>query len=303
MSVSFLFRQAVLALLGLSVTLVMPLDVPAQSNAAATQTIAQSAEANLVSDEDFFSWLLSLGADSNKVASLRQSADTRRFWDWYKDRPETVRQPVQLLNGRDLSAWYPWLEREGVFADRDRVFTLTNGWLRISGQRNGYLATRKSYSNYRLVAEFKWGQATWGRRKELTRNSGLCIHGVGEDKIWMRAIEIQIAEGQTGDVVVLDGAKLTVDGQTKVRSFDTFRRPGAEKVVDKTGFRAKEDLENPPGEWNTIEVIAIGGTLRVKVNDTPILAGEFAYPTAGRIYLQSNGAEIFFRRLDLHPVP
>lgn len=303
MSKRLSFWQSALPLWGLCVLLFLPLGVLAQSNASATQTIAQPAESNLVGDEDFFSWLLGLGADSNKVALLRQSADTRRYWDWYKDRPEAVRQPVELLNGRDLSAWYPWLEREGVFADRDRVFSLTNGWLRISGQRNGYLATRKSYSNYRLVAEFKWGEATWGRRKDRTRNSGLCIHGVGEDKIWMRAIEIQIAEGQTGDVVVLDGAKLTVDGQTKVRSFDTFRRPGAEQVVDKTGFRAKEDLENSPGQWNTIEVIAIGGTLRVKVNDTPVLAGESAYPTAGRIYLQSNGAEIFFRRLDLHSIP
>ncbi len=255
-----------------------------------------------VADDEFFKWLLELGADKNKVTQLRGMAESRRYWEWFKDRPLAVRQPESLLNGKDLAAFYPWLEREGTFADRDGVFTLTNGLLRISGQRTGYLATRKSYSNYRLVAEFKWGEATWGRRKERTRNSGLCIHGVGEDKVWMRSIEIQIAEGQTGDVVVLDGAKLTVDGQTKVRSFDTFKRPGAEQVVDKIGFRGKEDLEKPHGEWNTIEVIALGATLRVKVNDVPVLAGESAYPSAGRIYLQSNNAEIFFRRLDVYPL-
>lgn len=256
-----------------------------------------------VAEEEFFSWLLGLGADSNRVAQLRQAADTQRYWAWFRDRPTAGRQPEQLLNGRDLSAFYPWLEREGPFADREGVFTLTNGLLRISGQRTGYLATRRSYANYRLLAEYRWGEATWGRRKDRTRNSGLCIHGTGEDKVWMRAIEIQIAEGQTGDVVVLDGAKLTVDGQTKVRSYDTFKRPGAEEVVDKTGFRAREDLEKPFGQWNTLEVVALGGTLRVKVNDVPVLAGEAAYPTAGRIYLQSNGAEIFFRRLELHPLP
>jgi hypothetical protein len=255
-----------------------------------------------VADEEFFSWLLGMGADTNKVVQLRQAAETQRYWAWFRDRLLAAQGPEQLLNGKDLSAFYPWLEREGAFADREGVFTVTNGLLRISGQRTGYLATRKAYGNYRLVAEFKWGEATWGRRKERTRNSGLCIHGTGEDKVWMRAIEIQIAEGQTGDVVVLEGAKLTVDGQTKVRSYDTFKRPGAEAVVDKTGFRGKEDLEKPHGEWNTIEVIARGNTLRVKVNDVPVLAGESAYPSAGRIYLQSNGAEIFFRRLDLYPV-
>ncbi|WCJ59465.1 DUF1080 domain-containing protein [Fontisphaera persica] len=275
-----------------------------QTNPAGPASAAETNQPVLtpVADEEFFGWLLGLGADSNKVAQLRQAADTQRYWGWFRDRPLAVRQPEQLLNGRDLAAFYPWLEREGTFADREGVFTLTNGLLRISGQRTGYLATRRSYSNYRLVAEFKWGEATWGRRKERTRNSGLCIHGVGEDKVWMRSIEIQIAEGQTGDVVVLEGAKLTVDGQTKVRSYDTFKRPGSEQVVDKTGFRGKEDLEKPHGEWNTLEVIALGATLRVKVNDTPVLAGESAYPSAGRIYLQSNGAEIFFRRLDVYPV-
>lgn len=275
-----------------------------QSNAPAVPPAAGTNPPVLtsVADEEFWEWLLSLGVDKDKLNQLQQAAETQRYWKWFRDRPLVTGGPEKLLNGKDLAAFYPWLEREGTFADREGVFTLTNGLLRISGQRTGYLATRKTYANYRLVAEYKWGEATWGRRKERTRNSGLCLHGAGEDKVWMRAIEIQIAEGQTGDVVVLEGAKLTVDGQTKVRSYDTFKRPGAEAVVDKPGFRGKDDLEKPHGEWNTIEVIARGNTLRVKVNEVPVLAGESAYPSAGRIYLQSNGAEIFFRRLDIYPL-
>jgi hypothetical protein len=188
-----------------------------------------------------------------------------------------------------------------VFWDRDRVFSITNDMLRISGQRIGYLATKKVYSDFRLVAEYKWGELTWGKRKDRLRNSGLCIQGTGLDKVWMKSIEIQIAEGQTGDVVVLDGAKLTVDGVTKTRSFDTFKRPGdAALLEDKVGFRPRDDLERPHGEWNTIEIISLGSVLRVKINGKPVLDATGMFPNAGRILLQSNGAEIFFRRLDVH---
>jgi hypothetical protein len=250
--------------------------------------------------ESFFEWLLGLGADSNRVFLIRQNKEVKKLFEWFADHGPGPDKVEHLLNGRDLSGFYTWLEKDGVFWDRRGVFTLTNGILRISGQERGYLATKRIYSDYRLVAEFKWGAATWGARKDRTRNSGLCIHGVGLDKVWMKSIEVQIAEGQTGDVVVLDGAKLTADGVTKVRSYDTFKRPGGSILEDKLGFRAKDDLEKPHGEWNTIEIISQGSILKVKINDKVVLNAIGAWPNAGRILLQSNGAEIFFRRLDVH---
>lgn len=278
-------------------------NAPAATNAAAqptnappTNTLAQ-AEGN----QPFFDWLLGLGADSNRVFQLRQNQDMQKLFTWFEEHGPGPAKVVHLLNGKDLGHFYPWLEKDGVFWDRDGVFTLTNGLLRISGKHVGYLATRQIYSDYRLVAEFKWGELTWGKRKDRARNSGLCIHGVGPDKVWMKSIEVQIAEGQTGDVVVLDGAKLSVNGVAKTRSFDTFRRPGdATGFEDKVGFRARDDLEKPHGEWNTIEILSIGSTLKVKINGITVLNATGAYPNAGRILLQSNGAEIFFRRLDVH---
>ncbi|MCX8154998.1 MAG: hypothetical protein N3J91_00880 [Verrucomicrobiae bacterium] len=81
----------------------------AQTNPAANAVPATNPPAALapVADEEFYAWLLGLGADSNKVAALRQAAETRRYWDWFKDRPLAVRQPEQLLNGKDLAAFIP----------------------------------------------------------------------------------------------------------------------------------------------------------------------------------------------------
>ena len=61
--------------------------------------------------------------------------------------------------------------------------------LRISGQHYGYLATKNEYSNYRLVAEFKWGETTWAPRKLNARDSGVLVHGGGKDEVWPTSIE------------------------------------------------------------------------------------------------------------------
>jgi hypothetical protein len=215
----------------------------------------------------------------------------------------TVTNEIRLLEGNSLDPFfYTWVEKDGTFADRRGVFTIQDGVLRISGAQTGFLATRSAYGNYRLVAEFKWGTATWGKKKDLARNSGLCIHGVGQDQVWMKSIEIQIAEGQTGDVVVLGGASVSSGGISKQRSYDTFKRPGADKAENRLGFRSANDLEKPHGDWNTIEVLCLGSRLRVKINDQVAFDGGGASPSVGRIFLQSNGAEIFFRNLEIHPV-
>ncbi len=36
--------------------------------------------------------------------------------------------------------------------------------------------TREEFSNYRLVAEFRWGLLTWGERRNHTKDSGILLH-------------------------------------------------------------------------------------------------------------------------------
>jgi hypothetical protein len=72
---------------------------------------------------------------------------------------------ISLFNGKDLSSFYTWLPKYG-HKDPDKVFTVVNDVdgapaIRISGQHYGGLITRKEYSNYKLVAEFRWGSKTW----------------------------------------------------------------------------------------------------------------------------------------------
>jgi hypothetical protein len=57
---------------------------------------------------------------------------------------------VPLFNGKDLSGLYVWL-KDSKFEDPRRVFTVEDGLLRISGEVDGYLATRQAHKDYHLV--------------------------------------------------------------------------------------------------------------------------------------------------------
>ena len=210
-------------------------------------------------------------------------------------------EPVHLLGGSDLSAFYSFLRDFGVDKDPDKVFTLTNGVLRISGQHYGYLATRATnYANYKLVAEFKWGEQTWLPRLTNASDSGILVHCVGKDGVWPKSIEAQIIEGGTGDILVVSGAYLTIDGVTKGPNIARFDRPGRNPWQDVKGFRGPHEIEKPRGEWNQMEVLCDGDKVAITVNGHKTLEGTNAIPHAGKILVQSEGAEIFFRRLDVY---
>ncbi len=247
--------------------------------------------------------------------------------------PETT---IVLFNGKDLSAFYTWLPRSG-YSDPDHVFTVVDQVdgapaIRISGQHHGGLITKANYANYRLVAEYRYGSVTWGSRANKARDSGILIHGQGHDGAyqadfrspWLRSIEYQIIEGGTGDLLVLSGVvpgerdrvatRLTLCVAPGKRVWDpsgtptefTSGRidwPGRDpKWTDTLGFRGPRDVEHPVGEWNRIEAICAGGDLTYFLNGTKVNEARNGTLREGRLLVQSEGAEIFFRRLELHPL-
>ena len=206
---------------------------------------------------------------------------------------------TKLLNGKDLDAFTVFMKDSGN-TDPDKVFTVRDGMLYISGQRNGYLATKREFANYRLVAEFKWGERNWPPRDQKTRNSGIFIHAQPGDKIMPQSVEIQIQEGGSGDIVPISGATLTQGGETKTKG--RFDRPGREPFKDVLGFRGPNELEKPLGEWNTVEIIAAGDRLKVSVNGKVTFDGTRAEPAKGRILIECAYAEMWWRRCDIFPL-
>ena len=72
--------------------------------------------------------------------------------------------------------------------------------------------------------------------------------------------------------------------------------------ADRLGFRGGQDVESPLGEWTRLEVIADGDRVTNVVNGTVVNEGTRSSLTEGQILVQSEGAEIYFRRIDLEPL-
>src|SRR5688572_24713808 len=79
---------------------------------------------------------------------------------------EPVTQPIKLFNGKDLTNFYTWLRGVGKDKDPDKVFTIADGMIRVSGQTFGCFTTHQEFENYRLVVEFKWGTQTFKPREK-----------------------------------------------------------------------------------------------------------------------------------------
>ena len=71
------------------------------------------------------------------------------------------------------------------------------------------------------------------------------------------------------------------------------------------------DAEKPKGEWNTLELVCLGGDSVHIVNGTVVmrlhhaqrLDGAAPAPlTSGQISLQTEGAEVYYRNVEIRPI-
>lgn len=237
-----------------------------------------------------------------------------------------VTEPIRLFNGENLDGWYTYLRDRGRDADPNGVFTVADGMIRISGEEYGCITTHGEYADYRLVVEFRWGEETHAPRADRARDSGILLHSVGEDGafggVWMYSIECQVIEGGTGDFIVVgdksDQYFVTCPVAPDLQGSSHVYDPAGEPVTihagrinwfgrdpdwkDEKGFRGARDAERPLGEWNRVECVAEGDTITVLLNGAVVNRALKAQPSRGRIQIQSEGAELFVRRVELLPL-
>ncbi|MCE9607436.1 MAG: DUF1080 domain-containing protein [Planctomycetia bacterium] len=235
---------------------------------------------------------------------------------------------IALFNGTDLTGWYTWL-KDTQREDPRKVFTVRDGLLHISGDGFGCVTTNQAYRNYHLVAEFKWGPRTWHERAKKARDSGILVHSYGADGayngIWMRSIETQIIEGGYGDFIVVSGGiidpnqKLSIKAEVEQdRDMEWVWHEGGEKREflrgrvnwfgrdpdwkDELGFRGKQEIVPADAEWIRMDVICRDDSITNLVNGVVVNHATEANPSTGKIQIQAELAEIFFRRIELYPL-
>ncbi|MGB3619038.1 MAG: DUF1080 domain-containing protein [Catalinimonas sp.] len=195
--------------------------------------------------------------------------------------------------------------------------------IRISGQVIGGLVLADSLADYHLKLKFRWGNLKWDWMRGRPKDGGILYHGGHGTRH-----EFQIHEGDVGSYwarrVVVD---IPADYTTELPDAIREARPFYQDIVsifrdtmlvfdgasDLHHFEGEDEWQivvaNPyneraHGEWNTLELICwqnhavhiVNGKVNlVLLNAYARQDGQKTAMTHGRLALQSEGAEVFFK--------
>ncbi|WP_299064215.1 ThuA domain-containing protein [uncultured Polaribacter sp.] len=195
--------------------------------------------------------------------------------------------------------------------------------LHISGEIYGALTSKQEFENYHLKLQFKWEEKVWEPRLLRERDSGILYHCYGPYttfwNVWMSSQEFQVQEGDLGDYYGLGGTLINIPSEKKdgekefsytkngtLHPFSSLQRLPPNHA--NKGF----DNEKPHGEWNTLELICFEGTSLHVVNGKVVMAlynskfqnaeGEIEPLTKGRIQIQSEAAEVFYKNIQIKSI-
>ena len=220
---------------------------------------------------------------------------------------------------------------EPIGSGRDplNVFTVVNDVdgrpaIRISGEVFGELRTKRSFKDYHLKLQFKWGEKKWPPRDrpDTPRDSGLLYHvhaePGAEGRTWARSIELQIQEHDVGDLYAV-GSAIAVRAKLRAGTTpDAVRlRPCRRVDVLLAEPGLVRPLHQAAGQREADGRVEHRRADRLRRRRDPHRerqgrdaasrpdANRRAVPTpvnSGPIILQSEGAEVFYRDIQLRQI-
>ena len=196
-----------------------------------------------------------------------------------------------LFNGKDLSGWHADVPAADKSDKLQPSFRVHNGMLISAGSPQGHLISDQSFSNYRLMVEWRW--------PGKPGNCGVLVHASEPRmlyKMFPRSIECQLYVGNAGDFWCI-GEDISVP--------DMVKRRGPKKkwgVIEGDARRIKnltDGSENPVGEWNEMIIECRGRNIDIWVNGDHVNNGSDCTTDRGQIAIQAEGAPCEFRRLEV----
>jgi hypothetical protein len=197
-----------------------------------------------------------------------------------KPGPVVPKEKTVLWNGRDFTGWQRFLP--DASKDVNETWSVGDGVLRCTGSPTGYMRTDTAYADYHLHVEWRW--------PDKPGNSGVLIHMSGNDKVWPRSLECQLAAGNAGDFWVIEGVEFAEHAK------------GGDRVKGRRTVKLNESSEKPPGEWNQYDIVCKDDWVVVFVNGVLQNVATKCSDKSGRICLQSEGATVEFHNLWLQPL-
>lgn len=229
-----------------------------------------------------------------------------------------------IFNGNNLKGWSArYASKTSADAPAAAsLFKVENGAIHVyadaaagSSQPFASLITDAEYKDYRLSLEYRWGEKKFAPRASAIRDSGLLYHVHGErPNDWPASAEAQIQEGDTGDSWAVS-CQLSSSIDPKTRLYALPADGGVPVTVGRQGTseRVRHNRVNEYPGWNTVEVIVredrathiVNGVVNMRVADIKAwnaATDSWVKLDRGRIALQAEGAEIFFRNIRIRPL-
>ena len=194
----------------------------------------------------------------------------------------------------------------------------------VKGETWGSLVHADDLRDYHLRLEYRWGGKRWAPRLDQPENNGLLYHTHGAPGTvfgtWQPSMEFEIMTGSTGMAVAVGReirARTAAALDPALIAPHVRYRQGGRPVEIVNGslvwnVENARDAERPAGQWNTLDLYVLGDRAVHVVNGTPVMVleglategadGKRRPLTHGRIQLQSEGAETWFRHISVEPI-
>ncbi|HWG46075.1 MAG TPA: DUF1080 domain-containing protein [Gemmataceae bacterium] len=186
----------------------------------------------------------------------------------------------------------------------ENTWAWKDGSVHCTGQPVGVCRTKKQYTNFELVAEWRHqksagnsGIFVWASEKSIKElKPGRLPHGI-EVQILDHGYAEQYEKQQkkkpdwfttNGDVFAVGASKMKPFAPTSPNGSRSFPRKNLSKGV---------------GQWNHYYVRAINGEIRLWVNGEEVSGGNGIEPRMGYLCLESEGSPIDFRNLRIRELP
>lgn len=219
------------------------------------------------------------------------------------DKP--AEQPKAFIDGSGPD-WKPLTGDDFINANcAEDTWTWKGGDLHCMGKPVGVCRTKKTYTNFELVAQW--------RHNKSAGNSGIFVwvpkeafKDLKQDQLPKAGIEVQILDHgavqeyekktkKKADFATTHGDVFPV-GKSKMRPFPPTSPNG------KRSFPRKK-LSKGFGEWNHYYVRAINGEVRLWVNGEEVSGGNHIDPRSGYLCLESEGSPIDFKEIRIRELP
>jgi Domain of Unknown Function (DUF1080) len=194
--------------------------------------------------------------------------------------------------------------------------------LKISGEIYGCVFTKQEFENYHLKLKVKWGDKKWIPRADKLKDSGIVYHSIGECgadywRAWMLGQELQIMEGHVGDYWNIANSAIDVrafipEGNMNAIASHKQHFLAIGSGTGLSGFCLRtEDRESSQGEWTKVELICFGDkslhivnghVVMVLQNSRYVDQGKSIPLLKGKIQLQSEGAEVYYKDIDIRSI-